>query len=87
MPNPKIMRVTPSLLRPVPRANCDLQTALNTTAGASASAAQARVLSERVRLEFERDCYRTAADLALGRLRKLQAAVRAAQKSDRRLTN
>ena len=87
MPNPKVMRVKSSLLKRLPKPNCDLQTALNTTSGASASADKARVLSERVRLEFERDCYQTAADFAMHRLRKLQAAVRAAQKNDRRLTN
>ena len=87
MPNPKIMRVKSSLLKRLPKPNCDLQTALNTTTGASASAEKARVLSERVRLEFERDCYQTAAYYAMERLRKLQAAVRAAQRKDRRLTN
>ena len=84
MRNPKVMRVKSTLLKRLPKPNCDLQTALNTSSGESANAAQARVLSERIRLEFERDCYQTAAYYAMDRLRKLQAAVRAAQKIDRR---
>ena len=87
MRNPKIMRVKSVLLKRLPKPNCDLQTALQTTSGASASAAKARVLSERVRLEFERDCYQTAAYYAMERLRKLQAAVRAVQRLDRLRTN